>query len=115
METGLWIILGVLVAVVCTIAAVAARATARRQSQLETAVRDELRHGREETAKTSRELREELASGLGRAQDYLGSTLTAASRLQNAELDTISGHVRELAGNTTTALERSRDTFSARL
>lgn len=61
-------LVGVLVAAVCTIAAVAARAIARRQSQLEMSVRDELRQGREEAAKASRELREELATGLGRAQ-----------------------------------------------
>src|SRR5438094_5624667 len=115
MATGLWIIVGMLIAVFATVAAVVARTITRRQSELGTAVRDELRQGREDSSKASRELREELANGLSRAHEQLASTLLTTSGFQKAEIESVSGHIRDLAGTTTTALERSRETIDTRL
>src|SRR5581483_7052792 len=115
MDTGLWIIISVVAAVMGTVAAVVTLSITRRQSQLETAVRDELREGREESSKASRELREELANGLSRAQEQLASTLLTTSGFQKTEIEAVSAHIRDLAGTTTTALERSRETIETRL
>jgi DNA recombination protein RmuC len=115
METGLWIIVGMLVAVFATVAAVVARTITRRQSELGTAVRDELRQGREDSSKASRELREELANGLSRAQEQLASTLLTTSGFQKTEIEAVSGHIRDLVGTTTTALERSMEIIDTRL
>jgi DNA recombination protein RmuC len=115
METGLWIIVGVLIALFATVAAVVVRTITRRQSQLETAVRDELRLGREDSSKASHDLREELANGLSRAQEQLTSTLSTTSGFQKTEMEVVSGHIRDLASTTTTTLERSREAIDTRL
>ncbi len=115
MDTGAWIVVAVLVVVVVALAVVAARSLSRRQLQLEAALRDELRQAREESAKASRELREEVANSLSRAQDHLASTLTTTSGFQQTEIEAVSKHVRDFAGSTTTTLERSRETMDTRL
>jgi hypothetical protein len=79
MDTAAGIVVAGLVMVGVALIVVVARGLSRRQSQIEVILRDELRQSREESAKASRELREEMANGLSRAQDHLASTLTTTS------------------------------------
>jgi DNA recombination protein RmuC len=115
METGAAIVVAVLLVAGVAVAVTAARSLSRRQSQLQVMLRDELRQAREESAMASRELREELANGLTRAQGHLASTLTTTSGFQQTEIESVSKHVRDIAGTTTAALERNRETLDARL
>ncbi len=115
MDLATLMIVGVVIVFTAGTALLAVRSASRRQAQLETAVREELRQGREEAARSSRELREELANCLNRSQAQLASTLMTTSEFQKTELNTLSGQIRELTSGTTASLERSRGTLEARL
>ena len=115
MDPGALIIVGVVIVFTGGTALFVSWSVSRRQAQLEAAVREELRQGREEATRFSREHREELANGLSRSHEQLGSILTTASGLQKAELNTLSGQIRDLTSGTTTSLARSRETLEVRL
>jgi DNA recombination protein RmuC len=78
-------------------------------------MRDELRASRDESRNTGRELREELSEGLKSSNTMLSGALEGMGRIQQAQLESVSRQLRELAVSNQAALDRIRDTFDARV
>jgi DNA recombination protein RmuC len=71
-------------------------------------VRDELRLGREESQKSSRELRDELAATARVANDALNAALGNLATLQRDQLEGLTRQLRELTASNQASLDRIR-------
>ncbi len=79
------------------------------------AVEEDLRKGREESATSSRNLREEVTTGLSSLSDSLSNSLTNASTLQQEQLTGFTSQLKELADSNAKALEQIRITLDTRV
>ncbi len=79
------------------------------------AVEEDLRKGREESATSSRNLREEVTTGFSSLSDSLSNTLTNASALQQEQLTGFTTQLKELADSNAKALEQIRITLDTRV
>jgi DNA recombination protein RmuC len=81
----------------------------------EAALRDELRAGREESARAARALREELAGGTQATNRALSDTLSGMIDLQKTQLEALAKRVTEFSETNRVALETIRTTFDSRV
>ncbi len=81
----------------------------------EQAVREELRDGREEAAKRSRELREEVSGSLSKTAQTLSSTVGQLGNVQKQQLEGVTTQVQALVETNQQRLEGLRATISEQL
>ena len=83
----------------------------RRESSdgAEKILRDELRAGRGESQKASRELREELGRGLKDGNDSLTKSLAENSKVQSAQLEGFAKKLEDLSESNRRAIDQVRE------
>lgn len=111
----LWLILVTAIINAALLALLLFRSSGKAFQGIEKAVRDELRAGREESARGSRELREELSNGLKSANAMLSTTLSNMGNLQQAQLEGLTKQLQELTDSNHSSLDRIRMTFDSRV
>jgi DNA recombination protein RmuC len=79
------------------------------------AVRDELARGREESARSARDLREELMGGLDTLADSLQHRVTELTTLQSSRLDGFAAGLTRLTHTTQQGMDRSRNAVDRQL
>ncbi len=90
--------------------------TSEKSAQgIEGVLRDELRAGRDESNKASRELREELSNGLKSGNETLSTMLSSMSALQLGQLDGMTKQLKELGESNQSSLDRIRTTIDSRV
>jgi len=104
----LWIILGLLIIILILMAVLLFRGTSGKGELLERAMREELRSGREEAAKASRDLREEISKGL---RGFTDSSHNRMETLRNA----VDDRLKQIQENNEKRLEEMRKTVDERL
>jgi len=82
---------------------------------VEQTVREELRFGREESAKTARDLREEVSAGQKLSMDMMVRTIGEMGKSQNDQLESIARLIQELTESNRTGIEKLRSTIDAQL
>jgi DNA recombination protein RmuC len=82
---------------------------------VEQTVREELRFGREESAKTARDLREEVSAGQKLSMDMMVMTIGEMGKSQNDQLESIARLIQELTESNRTGIEKLRSTIDAQL
>ena len=92
------------------------RLSGRKSSgDAEQAVREELRDGREEAAKRSRELREEVSGSLSKTAQTLSGTVGQVGNVQKQQLEGVTTQVQALVETNQQRLEGLRATISEQL
>ena len=81
----------------------------------EQAVRTELREGRDEAAKRSHELREEVSGSLDKTAQTLASTMGQLGNVQKQQLESVTTQVQALVETNQQRLEGLRATISEQL
>ncbi len=82
---------------------------------VEQAVREELRTGREESAKASRDLRQEVSAGQKSSVDTLVKTISEMGKSQGGQLESIARRIQELTESNEVRIEKLRDTIDTQL
>ncbi len=82
---------------------------------VEQAVREELRTGREESTKASRDLREEVSAGQKSSVDTLVKTIGEMGKSQGGQLESIGRRIQELTESNETRIEKLRNTIDTQL
>ena len=85
------------------------------RSGVEQAVRKELRLGREESAKASKDLREEISAGQKLSLDTMIRTIGEMGKSQNDQLTSIARRIQELTESNRTGIEKLRTTIDDQL
>jgi DNA recombination protein RmuC len=81
----------------------------------DTSVRGELRSGREESARSARELREEVARGLKSNHETLATTMRDMGGFQKTQLEGVAGELKNLTDTNQKRLDALRDKIDERL
>jgi len=84
-------------------------------SGVEEAVREELRLGREESAKAAKDLREEVSAGQKFSLDTMVKTIGEMGKSQNDQLNSIARLIQELTESNRTGIEKLRTTIDTQL
>jgi DNA recombination protein RmuC len=84
-------------------------------SNIEQAVRDELRFGREESAKGARDLREEVSASQKNIVDTMVKIIGEMGKSQNDQLESIAKRIQELTESNTKGIEKLRSTIDTQL
>ena len=84
-------------------------------SKIEDAVRDELRFGREESAKSARDLREEVSASQKNIVDTMVKTIGEMGKSQNDQLESIAKRIQELTESNTSGIEKIRIAIDTQL
>ena len=84
-------------------------------SEVEEAVREELRLGREESAKAAKDLREEVSGSQKLSMDTMVRTIGEMGKSQNDQLNSIARRIRELTESNRTGIEKLRSTIDTQL
>lgn len=84
-------------------------------SGVEEAVREELRLGREESARASKNLREEVSAGQKLSLDTMVRTIGEMGKSQNDQLNSIARRIQELTESNRTEIEKLRSTIDTQL
>ena len=114
MNTDLLLVLVIVLAVANL--ALVVRLIARASSNTaEQAVRAELRDGREEAAKRSHELREEVSGSLDKTAQTLSTTVGQLGNVQKQQLESVTTQVQALVETNQQRLEGLRATISEQL
>ena len=80
-------------------------------SGVEEAVREELRLGREESAKAAKDLREEVSGSKKLSMDTMVRTIGEMGKSQNDQLNSIARRIKELTESNRTGIEKLRSTI----
>ncbi|MGB1446725.1 MAG: DNA recombination protein RmuC [Arenicellales bacterium] len=114
MNTDLLLVLVIVLAVanLALIVRLMARASSNNAEQ---AVRAELRDGREEAAKRSHELREEVSGSLDKTAQTLSTTVGQLGNVQKQQLESVTTQVQALVETNQQRLEGLRATISEQL
>jgi len=88
---------------------------ANQRERLEQAVRDELRSSREESAKTARDLREEVHRVQKYSADTMVKTIGEMAKSQNGQLESIARRIQELTESNMRGIENLRNTIDTQL
>jgi DNA recombination protein RmuC len=91
------------------------RLKADANTRVERALREELRTGREESAKSSRDLREEVSAGQKSSADTLVKTIGEMGKSQGGQLESIARRIQELTESNEARIEKLRDTIDVQL
>lgn len=78
-------------------------------------VREELRGGREESARSARELREEVSGGLKATHDTIVTTMRDMAGLQRTQLEGMATQLRQLTEGSEKRIDGLRSTIDGRL
>jgi len=78
-------------------------------------IREDLRMGREEAQKGSREFREEVSAGLRSANETMSTTLASLGTLQQTQLEGMTKQLKEVTESNQNSLDRMRATLDARV
>lgn len=84
-------------------------------SGVEEAVREELRLGREESARASKNLREEISAGQRFSLDTMVRTVGEMGKSQNDQLNSIARRIQELTESNRMGIEKLRTTIDTQL
>ena len=84
-------------------------------SKIEQAVRDELRFGREESAKSARDLREEVSASQKNVVDTMVKTIGEMGKSQNDQLKSIAKRIQELTESNAAVIDKLRSTIDTQL
>jgi len=82
---------------------------------VEQAVREDLRMGRDESAKAARDLRDEVSAGQKSAVDTMVRTISEMGKSQNEQLESIGRRIQQLTGSNETRIEKLRYTIDTQL
>jgi DNA recombination protein RmuC len=88
---------------------------ANASTGVEQAVREELRLGREESAKAARDLREEVFAGQKLSMDTMVRTIGEMGKSQNDQLESIARLIQELTESDRVGIEKLRSTIDTQL
>ena len=88
---------------------------ANASTGVEQAVREELRLGREESAKAARDLREEVFAGQKLSMDTMVRTIGEMGKSQNDQLESIARLIQELTESNRVGIEKLRSTIDTQL
>ncbi len=88
---------------------------ANASTGVEQAVREELRFGREESAKAARDLREEVFAGQKLSMDTMVRTIGEMGKSQNDQLESIARLIQELTESNRVGIEKLRSTIDTQL
>jgi len=88
---------------------------ANRSSGVEQTVREELRFGREESAKTARDLREEVSAGQKLSMDMMVRTIGEMGKSQSDQLESIARLIQEMTESNRTEIEKMRNSIDTQL
>ena len=114
MNTDLLLVL-VIVLAVANLALVVRLIARASSNSAEQAVRSELRDGREEAAKRSHELREEVSGSLDKTAQTLSTTVGQLGNVQKQQLESVTTQVQALVETNQQRLEGLRATISEQL
>ena len=114
MNTDLLLVL-VIVLAIANLALVVRLITRASSTSAEQAVRSELRDGREEAAKRSHELREEVSGSLDKTALTLSTTVGQLGNVQKQQLESVTTQVQALVETNQQRLEGLRATISEQL
>jgi DNA recombination protein RmuC len=114
MNTDLLLVL-VIVLAVANLALVVRLMARASSNNAERAVRAELRDGREEAAKRSHELREEVSGSLDKTAQTLSTTVGQLGNVQKQQLESVTTQVQALVETNQQRLEGLRATISEQL
>jgi len=78
-------------------------------------VREELRFGREESAKTARDLREEVSTGQKLSMDMMVRTIGEMGKSQNDNLESIARLIQEMTESNRVGIEKLRSSIDTQL
>ena len=78
-------------------------------------VREELRFGREESAKTARDLREEVSTGQKLSMDMMVRTIGEMGKSQNDQLESIARLIKEMTESNRVGIEKLRSSIDTQL
>jgi len=78
-------------------------------------VREELRFGREESAKTARDLREEVSAGQKLSMDMMVRTIGEMGKSQNDNLESIARLIQEMTESNRVGIEKLRSSIDTQL
>ena len=112
MNTNLLLVL-VIVLAVANLALVVRLIARASSNSAEQAVRSELRDGREEAAKRSHELREEVSGSLDKTAQTLSTTVGQLGNVQKQQLERVTTQVQALVATNQQRLEGLRAAISA--
>ncbi|MGB2927543.1 MAG: DNA recombination protein RmuC [Desulfobacterales bacterium] len=84
-------------------------------SGVEEAVREELRLGREESARAAKDLREEVSGGQKLSMDTMVRAIGEMGKSQNDQLNSIARRIQELTESNRTGIEKLRSTIDTQL
>ncbi len=82
---------------------------------VEQAVREELRYGREEAAKSAKDLRQEVFSSQKYSLDTMVKTIGEMGKVQSDQLESIAKHIQELTESNKAGIEKLRSTIDSQL
>ena len=82
---------------------------------LDQTVREELRFGREESAKTARDLREEVSAGQKLSMDMMVRTIGEMGKSQNDNLESIARLIQEMTESNRVGIEKLRSSIDTQL
>jgi DNA recombination protein RmuC len=82
---------------------------------VEQAVREELRFGREEAAKSAKDLRQEVFSSQKYSLDTMVKTIGEMGKVQSDQLESIAKHIQELTESNKAGIEKLRSTIDSQL
>ncbi len=91
------------------------RSKANVSAGVEQAVREELRSGREESAKAAKDLREEISVGQKSSVDTMVKTIGEMGKSQSDQLESVAKRIQELSQSNETRIEKLRGTIDAQL
>ena len=112
MEVAL-ITVSIVLSAICTILLLVL--LTRKGSGLESVVREELRTGRDESAKESRELRREVADSQKSSTDSMIKTIGEIGKIQNEKLQSVELRIRELTGSNENRIDKLRQALESQL
>jgi len=114
-EVVLWVILILSILNAGAILVILFRPPASLSQGIRKAVEEDLRKGREESAGSARNLREEVSTGMATLGESLSNTTANAGKLQQEQLTAFSTQLKELSESNNRALDRIRSTLDTRV
>jgi DNA recombination protein RmuC len=88
---------------------------ANKSTGVDQTVREELRFGREESAKTARDLREEVSAGQKLSMDMMVRTIGEMGKSQNDQLESIVRLIKEMIESNRVGIEKLRNSIDTQL
>lgn len=115
MQTLLWINLGLMAGAVVLLLVLLLRPRPDARKEVAKLIQEDLRLGREESARAGRELREEVAKNLSANAESLSRTLSELGQLQRAQLEGVAGQLQKLNDSNRAEIEQLRGVVSEQL